>query len=158
MSLSPSAKKVQRFLEEKGFGHLRVVELPTSTRTAQEAAEAVGAEVGQIVKSLVFLGEKGAYLFLMSGRNRLNPSKAQRATGEAVRRATPEEVHALTGYAIGGVPPVGHPTPLPTFLDEDLLAYPRIWAAGGTPNTLFSLTPGELLALTGARVADLKEA
>ena len=158
MSLSPSAKKVQRLLEEKGFGHLRVVELPTSTRTAQEAAEAVGAEVGQIVKSLVFLGENGAYLFLISGKNRLDPFKAQRATGEALRRAIPEEVRALTGYAIGGVPPVGHETPLPAFLDQDLLAYPLVWAAGGTPKALFSLTPEELLALTGAQVADLKEA
>ncbi|WP_038058489.1 YbaK/EbsC family protein [Thermus amyloliquefaciens] len=158
MSLSPSAKKVQRALEAKGFGHLRVVELPTSTRTAREAAEAVGAEVGQIVKSLVFVGEGGAYLFLVSGRNRLDPSKAQKVTGEALRRATPEEVRALTGYAIGGVPPVGHDTPLPAFLDQDLLAYPRVWAAGGTPKALFSLTPRELLALTGAQVADLKEA
>lgn len=157
MSLPPSAKRVQHALEEKGYAHLRVVALPASTRTAQEAAEAVGTDIGQIVKSLIFVGTR-PYLFLVSGRNRLDLSKAQRAAGETLRRATPEEVRLLTGYAIGGVPPVGHPTPLPTFLDEDLLAYPRVWAAGGTPNALFSLTPGELLALTGARVADLKEA
>jgi len=118
----------------------------------------VGAEVGQIVKSLVFVGEKGAYLFLVSGKNRLDLGKAQALVGGSLRRATPEEVRALTGYAIGGVPPVGHNTPLPAFLDRDLLAYPRVWAAGGTPKALFALTPEELLALTGAQVADLKEA
>jgi prolyl-tRNA editing enzyme YbaK/EbsC (Cys-tRNA(Pro) deacylase) len=78
--------------------------------------------------------------------------------GSPLRRATPEEVRALTGFAIGGVPPVGHNTPLPAFLDEDLTAYQRVWAAGGTPRALFALTPEELLALTQAQVADLKEA
>lgn len=157
MSLSPIAK-VQRALEERGFGHLKVVEHPVSTRTAQEAAQAVGAEVGQIVKSLVFVGAKGAYLFLVSGKNRLGLGKAQALVGEALRQATPEEVRALTGFAIGGVPPLGHATPLAAFLDEDLLAYPRLFAAAGTPWTLFALTPEELLRLTGAQVADLKEA
>ena len=158
MTLSPSAQKVQEALKALGFPHLRVVELPASTRTAEEAAKAVGAEVGQIVKSLVFVGEKGAYLFLVSGQNRLDLGKAQALVGSPLRRATPEEVRALTGFAIGGVPPVGHNTPLPAFLDRDLLAYPRVWAAGGTPRALFALTPEELLALTGAQVADLKEA
>jgi prolyl-tRNA editing enzyme YbaK/EbsC (Cys-tRNA(Pro) deacylase) len=158
MSLSPSAAKVQRALEARGYGHLRVVELEASTRTAPEAARAVGAEVGQIVKSLVFVGERGAYLFLVSGKNRLDLGKAEGLVGEALRPATPEEVRALTGFAIGGVPPVGHTTPLPAFLDEDLLAYPRLFAAAGTPRALFPLTPEELLGLTGARVADLKEA
>jgi len=157
MTLSPSAKRVQEALKALGFPHLKVVELPTSTRTAEEAARAVGAEVGQIVKSLVFVGERG-YLFLVSGKNRLDLRKAQALVGGPLRRATPEEVKALTGYAIGGVPPVGHATPLPAFLDQDLTAYPRVWAAGGTPKALFALTPEELLALTGARVADLKEA
>jgi len=157
MTLSPSAKRVQEALKALGFPHLKVVELPASTRTAEEAARAVGAEVGQIVKSLVFVGERG-YLFLVSGKNRLDLRKAQALVGGPLRRATPEEVKALTGYAIGGVPPVGHATPLPAFLDQDLTAYPRVWAAGGTPKALFALTPEELLALTGARVADLKEA
>lgn len=158
MSLSPAAAKVQRTLEERGFGHLKVVEHPVSTRTAQEAAQAVGAEVGQIVKSLVFVGAEGAYLFLVSGKNRLSLGKAETLVGEALRQATPEEVRALTGFAIGGVPPLGHATPLPAFLDEDLLAYPRLFAAAGTPRALFALTPEELLSLTGAQVADLKEA
>lgn len=157
MSLSPSAQRVQEALKALGFPHLRVVELPASTRTAEEAARAVGAEVGQIVKSLVFLGERG-YLFLVSGRNRLDLRKAEALAKESLRRATPEEVRALTGFAIGGVPPVGHATPLAPFLDEDLLLYPQIFAAGGTPRALFALTPKELLALTKARVADLKEA
>ena len=113
MSLSPSARRVQGALEARGFGHLKVVELPASTRTAKEAAQAVGAEVGQIVKSLVFVGERGAYLFLVSGKNRLDLRKATRLVGGPLRQATPEEVRELTGFAIGGVPPVGHNTPLP---------------------------------------------
>ena len=157
MSLSPSTRRVQGALETRGFGHLKVVELPASTRTAKEAAQAVGAEVGQIVKSLVFVGEKGAYLFLVSGKNRLDLGKATRLVGGPLRQATPEEVRELTGFAIGGVPPVGHNTPLPAYLDEDLLGYPEVWAAGGTPRALFRATPKELLALTGAQVADLKE-
>ncbi|MCX7848685.1 YbaK/EbsC family protein [Thermus sp.] len=157
MSLSPAATRVQRALEERGFGHLRVEELPVSTRTAAEAAQAVGAEVGQIVKSLVFVGEKGGYLFLVSGKNRLDPGKAAALAGEPLRRASPEEVRALTGFAIGGVPPLGHPTPLPTFLDQELLGYGVVWAAAGTPRALFRTRPEELLVLTGAKVADLKE-
>ncbi|GAA6756711.1 YbaK/EbsC family protein [Thermus thalpophilus] len=156
--MSPSARRVQEALEARGFGHLRAVELTASTRTAQEAAEAVGAKVGQIVKSLVFVGEKGAYLFLVSGQNRLDLRKAEALTGDPLRRATPEEVRALTGFAIGGVPPLGHTTPLPAFLDQDLLAHGEVWAAAGTPRALFRATPEELLALTGAKVADLKEA
>ncbi|GAA5335043.1 MULTISPECIES: YbaK/EbsC family protein [Thermus] len=156
--MSPSALRVQEALEAKGFGHLKVVELEVSTRTAQEAAEAVGAGVGQIVKSLVFVGEKGAYLFLMSGKNRLDLKKAEALVEDSLRRATPEEVRALTGFAIGGVPPLGHATPLPAFLDQDLLVHEEVWAAAGTPRALFRATPKELLALTGARVADLKEA
>jgi prolyl-tRNA editing enzyme YbaK/EbsC (Cys-tRNA(Pro) deacylase) len=157
MTLSPSAKRVQEALKALGFPHLKVVELSASTRTAEEAARAVGAEVGQIVKSLVFVGERG-YLFLVSGKNRLDLRKAQALVGGPLRRATPEEVKALTGFAIGGVPPVGHIQPLPAFLDRDLWAYPQIWAAGGSPRALFALAPEELLALTGAQVADLKEA
>ncbi len=153
MSLSPSAQRVAQLLRERGFGHLVVVELPQSTRTAQEAAQAVGAEEGQIVKSLVLVGGKGGYLFLVSGKNRLDLGKAGRAALDMVRMATPEEVRSLTGFAIGGVPPV---VPLPAFVDQDLLAYPRLWAAGGTPRALFSLTPAELLALTRAQVLELK--
>ncbi len=152
MTLSPSAKRVQEALKALGFPHLKVVELSASTRTAEEAARAVGAEVGQIVKSLVFVGERG-YLFLVSGKNRLDLRKAQALVGGPLRRATPEEVKA-----IGGVPPVGHTQALPAFLDRDLTAYSRIWAAGGSPRALFALSPEELLALTQARVADLKEA
>ena len=148
--MSPSAQRVQEALRRRGFPHLEVVELPASTRTAVEA------EVGQIVKSLVFVGER-AYLFLVSGKNRLDLRKAEALVGGPLRRATPEEVRALTGFAIGGVPPVGHTTPLPAYLDEDLLGYPEVWAAGGTPRALFRATPKELLALTGAQVADLKE-
>ncbi|KGQ22638.1 YbaK/EbsC family protein [Thermus filiformis] len=152
--MSPSARKVQSILRERGFGHLEVLELPRSTRTAQEAAQAVGVEVGQIVKSLVFQGERGAYLLLVSGKNRVDLGKVGRLLGQKVAPARAEAVRSLTGFAVGGVPPV---VGLPALMDRDLLAYPQVWAAGGTPNALFALTPGELLALTGAQVVDLKE-
>jgi len=100
MTLSPSAQRVQEALKGRGFPHLQVTELPASTRTAEEAARAVGAEVGQIVKSLVFVGEKGAYLFLVSGQNRLDLGKAQALVGSPLRRATPEELLALTGAQV----------------------------------------------------------
>jgi prolyl-tRNA editing enzyme YbaK/EbsC (Cys-tRNA(Pro) deacylase) len=96
MTLSPSAQRVQEALKGRGFPHLQVTELPTSTRTAEEAARAVGAEVGQIVKSLVFVGERGAYLFLVSGKNRLDLGKAQALVGSPLRRTTPEELLTLT--------------------------------------------------------------
>jgi len=99
MTLSPSAQRVQEALKALGFPHLRV-EVPASTRTAEEAARAVGAEVGQIVKSLVFVGERGAYLFLVSGQNRLDLGKAQALVGSPLRRATPEELLALTGAQV----------------------------------------------------------
>lgn len=125
MSLSPSARRVQGALRTRGFGHLKVVELPASTRTAKEAAQAVGAEVGQIVKSLVFVGEKGAYLFLVSGKNRLDLGKATRLVGGPLRQATPEEVRELTGFAIGGVPRWGTTRPCPPTWTRTSWATPR---------------------------------
>ena len=132
-----------------------VTEFAESTRTAEEAAAAVGASVGQIVKSLVFLAGDQAVLALVSGANRADTEKLARAAGAPIRRAEAEAVRAATGFAIGGVPPIGHATALPTFLDADLRRYERVWAAAGTPNAVFPITLAELERITGAQVVDL---
>jgi prolyl-tRNA editing enzyme YbaK/EbsC (Cys-tRNA(Pro) deacylase) len=132
-----------------------VTEFAESTRTAEEAAAAVGATVGQIVKSLVFLAGERPILALVSGANRADTQKLVRLVGDPVRRADAEAVRAATGYAIGGVPPIGHPAPLATYLDADLLRYERVWAAAGTPNAVFPIAPAELQRIAGAQVADL---
>ncbi|RIH89670.1 YbaK/EbsC family protein [Calidithermus roseus] len=152
--LSSSAQKVQDALHERGFGELRVVEMPASTRTAQEAAEAVGCSVGQIVKSLIFRGAESGrpYLLLVSGSNRVDEARVGERLGERLERARPEWVREVTGFAIGGVPPVGHATPLEALIDPDLLQYEQVWAAAGTPNAVFALSPQQLVALTGGRV------
>ena len=157
--LSASAQRVQDALAARGFA-LAVVELPQSTRTAAEAAAAVGAEVGQIVKSLIFrAAETGrAVLVLASGSNRVDEKAVAALLGEPIARADAEFVRARTGFAIGGVSPVGHLEPLPTYIDEDLLTHDVLWAAAGTPNAVFKLTPDELVRLTGGAVARVKAA
>jgi prolyl-tRNA editing enzyme YbaK/EbsC (Cys-tRNA(Pro) deacylase) len=155
--LSPSARKVQEVL--KGLGlNSRVQETGQMTRTAQDAARAVGCEVGQIAKSLVFKGaaSQQAVLVITSGANRVNESALAQALGESILKADADFVREKTGYAIGGVPPVGHPHPLTVFIDEDLLQYTQIWAAGGTPQAVFRLTPEELQRITGGRVLRVK--
>jgi len=156
-TLSASAQRVQNALAALGFT-LAVVELPHSTRTSAEAAAAVGTQVSQIVKSLIFRAERSdrAVLVLASGSNRVNESAVAALLGEPIARADPEFVRARTGFAIGGVSPVGHLEPLPTFIDEDLLQYDSLWAAAGTPNAVFELTPNDLVRLTGGRVARVK--
>ncbi|WP_224956963.1 YbaK/EbsC family protein [Geomonas subterranea] len=157
-ALSASAKRVQDALH--GFGvDCRVKELGESTRTAVEAANAVGCEVGQIVKSLVFRGkESGKGVFVVaSGANMVNEKVLATLAGENIERATPDFVREQTGYAIGGVSPVGHPAPLTTFIDEDLLGYKELWAAAGTPNAVFALTPEQLCHITSGQVAALKK-
>lgn len=158
MKLSPSAQKVQDTLQQKGFGHLRVQELAASTRTAQEAADAVGCTLGQIVKSLVFRGAVSGKpcLLLVSGANRVNTHLVEESLGEQLVMPDAEYVRSVTGFAIGGVPPVGHAQHLEALMDSDLLQFERIYAAAGTPFTLFGLSPDELLALTGARVIAVK--
>ncbi|HEV2236076.1 MAG TPA: YbaK/EbsC family protein [Ktedonobacterales bacterium] len=132
-----------------------ITEFAESTRTADEAARAVGASVGQIVKSLVFVAGERPILALVSGANRADMTKLAALAGAPIRQADATIVRAATGYAIGGVPPFGHTTALPTYLDADLCQYTRVWAAAGTPNAVFPLTPAELERITGARVADL---
>ena len=130
-------------------------ELPDSTRTASEAAAAVGCEVGAIVKSLVFRVGDEAVLALVSGGNRADESLLQAGFGTAVERADADFVRAATGYSIGGVPPIGHPRPLRTLVDEDLLRFPVVWGAAGTPRSVFPIAPDELARLAGATVVRL---
>jgi len=155
-NLSPSAQKVQQALQALGFA-LEVVELPDSTRTAAEAAQAVGCQVGQIVKSLVFKAKRSQrpVLVVASGANRVNEKAIEALIGEPLGRADADFVRQRTGFVIGGVPPVGHSERLETFIDEDLLQHAEIWAAAGTPNAVFRLAPGDLARMTGGRVVKI---
>jgi prolyl-tRNA editing enzyme YbaK/EbsC (Cys-tRNA(Pro) deacylase) len=132
-------------------------EFPEGTRTAADAAAAIGVEVGQIVKSLVFLLDGQPVMALVSGANRLDESRlAATLGGSVVERADATLVREATGYAIGGVPPFGHPAPLPLAIDEDLLRYDEVWAAAGTPRDVFPIAPTDLLEATGGTVARLR--
>ena len=133
-----------------------VLTLPGSTRTAEEAAAAVGCSVGEIAKSLVFRAGERAVVAIMSGDNRLDTDKLAGVLGEDVRRADADFVRAATGFAIGGVPPLGHATPVPVFMDADLFRFERIWAAAGSPFSVFAIEPGRLRDAGGATVADLR--
>ena len=135
-----------------------MIEFTESTRTAQEAADRVGCQLGQIVKSLIFKGltsNKGL-LVLTSGSNRVDENKIAQYVGESIGRADAEFVRTVTGYAIGGVPPIGHIQPLETYIDEDLLYYPDVWAAAGTPYAVFQLPASDLVKLTGGRIVRVK--
>lgn len=151
--LSPSAQKVQQALQALGMT-LQVVELPDSTRTAIEAAQAVGCQVGQIVKSLVFKTKRSqrALLVIASGSNRVDEKLIEARIGEPLGKADAEFVRQQTGFAIGGVPPLGHASPLLTFIDQDLLQYERVWAAAGTPHAVFALNPADLARMTGGEI------
>lgn len=151
--LPEAARRVQRALEAAGLA-ARVVELPQSTRTAADAAAAIGCTVDQITKSLVFrVRATGApVLVLASGTNRVDLELVSSHAGAAIEKADADFVRSATGFAIGGVPPLGHRQPLQTLIDEDLLRFETIWAAGGTPRTVFSLTPGQLVEATGGHV------
>ena len=133
-----------------------VITLPGSTRTAAEAAAAVGCTVGEIAKSLVFRAGERAVVAIMSGDHRLDTGKLGAVLGEAVSRADADFVRAATGYAIGGVPPLGHATPVPVYMDAGLFRFERIWAAAGSPFSVFAVEPARLRDAGGATVADLK--
>lgn len=153
MPLSPTAQRVQDLLVARGFV-LEVRELEQPTRSAAEAAAALGCRVDQIAKSLVFRGVRSGQVVLViaSGANRVDEGKVAALLGEPVARANAAFVRARTGFAIGGVPPIGHAETPRTLLDEDLLRWEEIWAAGGTPNAIFRLTPADLLAMTQGQV------
>ncbi len=133
---------------------IEIVEMPATTRTAKEAADACGCGVGEIVKSLVFEGadSRTPLLFLVSGTNRVDQTGIADRIGEAVTRPDAARVRAVTGFAIGGVAPFGHLTPITTYLDADLLAYDKVWAAAGAPSTVFSVSPTALRDAVSARV------
>ncbi len=154
MSLSASAQKVQDVLGPA----YTVIESEVPTKTAQQAADLVGCQLGQIVKSLIFQGQETgkAILVLTSGANRVDESLIAAYAGEPIGRANPDFVREVTGFAIGGVPPVGHAQKVETYIDQDLLSYDEIWAAAGTPNSLFKLTPSDLQKLTNGTKANIK--
>jgi len=154
MPLKPSAQKIQDALAARGFSNA-VVELPDSTRSAAEAAAALGCDVAQIVKSLVFRARQSgrAVLVVASGAHRVDEKRIEALVGEPIGKADAEFVREQTGFAIGGVPPLGHARELIAIVDEELLKLERIWAAAGHPNAVFGLTPAELVAMTGGRVA-----
>jgi prolyl-tRNA editing enzyme YbaK/EbsC (Cys-tRNA(Pro) deacylase) len=156
--LSPSAQKVQDALRQFEVS-CRVVELPGSTRTSKDAAEAVGCKVEQIAKSIVFQGKQSGkpILVVASGSNRISEKKLRDLVAEPVKKADADFVREQTGFVIGGVPPVGHVKPLDIFIDEDLLKYDEIWAAAGTPHAVFRLTPAELVGITAAKVVNISQ-
>jgi prolyl-tRNA editing enzyme YbaK/EbsC (Cys-tRNA(Pro) deacylase) len=136
-----------------------VQEFPAGTRTAQDAAAAVGCEVGQICKSLVFRCASGAPLLVIaSGSNRVDEARVATLIGEPVGKGDAAFVRERTGFAIGGVPPAGHPAPIRTLVDRDLLAHDVVWAAAGTPRDVFACSPQQLVELTGGQVADVRAA
>ncbi|MGW5879901.1 YbaK/EbsC family protein [Nocardiopsis terrae] len=147
--LPERSRQVARALSAFG-ARGRVRALPASTRTAAEAADALGCEVGAIANSLVFMADGKPLLVMTSGRHRVDLALlAERLGRTRIRRAEPEEVRSATGQAIGGVAPLGHPVPVETVVDPALADYPRLWAAGGTPNTIFPLDYAELVRITG---------
>jgi prolyl-tRNA editing enzyme YbaK/EbsC (Cys-tRNA(Pro) deacylase) len=151
-SLRPAAARVQRILAEMGLP-AQVVEFAETTRTSAEAAAQIGCSVAEIAKSLVFRAKQSnrPVLVIASGANRVNEKAIEGLLGEKLGRADADFVRDKTGYAIGGVAPVGHATPPVTFVDEDLMKFEAIWAAAGTPFAVFRLTPADLLRLTGAK-------
>ena len=155
-TLSRSAQKVQDTLRAMGYAYT-VQELPASTRSAAEAAAALGCQVAQIAKSLVFRGAESGepILIVASGVNRVNEALAAEVLGEPLAKADADFCRAATGFAIGGIPPVGHAQPLRILIDADLLQYERIWAAAGTPRAVFGLTPDDLVAMTGGQVVTI---
>ena len=156
-SLGPSVKRVQDALAAAGGGHT-VVALAQSARTSAQAASALGCRVDQIAKSLVFRGERSQMpvLVIASGGNRVDEGKVAALIAEPIGRADADFVRHRTGFAIGGVAPVAHAEPLTILIDEDLFRWSEIWAAAGHPNTVFKLTPDDLVRLTGGRVATVK--
>jgi len=151
--LSAKAKRFQAVLDEHA-PESRIVEFDKPSRTAQQAADAIGCELDQIVKSLVFRADDDrSVLVLTAGGNRVNEQTIGEQVGGAVAMADAAFARTHTGYAIGGVPPFGHPHPVDTIIDEDLFGFDEVWAAGGTPNTVFPINPERLLAITGGRRA-----
>jgi prolyl-tRNA editing enzyme YbaK/EbsC (Cys-tRNA(Pro) deacylase) len=149
---APSALKVQAVLGPD----FQVLEFEASTRTSQEAADAIGCTVAEIAKALIFKSAEGrAVLVIASGVNRVDEKKVQVLLGQRISRADADFVRDRTGFAIGGVPPVGHASRPVVLIDRALERFPYVWAAGGTPNAVFRIAPADLIRLTQGRVADV---
>lgn len=155
--VSKSTQRVEEALAQSGLP-LQVVELSASTRTAKEAADTIGCEVAQIVKSLVFrtVNTKQPVLVLASGVNRVNETNIADELHEPIEKADADFIRDVTGFAIGGVAPIGHKQKLMTFIDTDLFQYEELWAAAGTPNTVFRLSSSQIEALTSGKVINVK--
>ena len=153
--MKQSVQRVVDALHAAGID-AEIVKLSDSTRTAEEAAAAIGTSVPKIVKSLVFLADGAPIIALVSGSNRLDTDRLGAALGRTISRADAATVRAATGFAIGGVPPLGHTTELDVLIDRDLLQYDVVWAAAGTPHAVFPIAPDALVSATNGRVIDLK--
>lgn len=165
--MHPTAARVQAALRAQGCV-VEVIQVPDSTRTAAEAAAALGTSVAQIVKSLVFVAHDQSFdaqlpaqgkplLVLTSGINRVSTEKLRAIVGARITRPDADAVRRLTGYAIGGIPPLAHETPARVLMDPHLLEYDTVWAAAGTPHAVFGIAPAELQRITGAEVCDVTE-
>ena len=151
-----SIRRVHDALRNLGI-EPRIREFPESTRTAREAATAIGTSVERIVKSLVFAAGDETIVVLVSGVNRVDTARLSELVGRPIKRADPDRARRDSGFAIGGVPPLGYPRPLPVYVDQDLLQYEEVWAAAGTPNAVFPITPRDLVRVSGGQIADMKE-
>jgi len=156
-TISPTAQKIQDLLNSLGYNYT-VIEYAESTRTALEAAERAGCELGQIVKSLIFKGKESGkpIIVLTSGTNRVDEKRIREYAGEGIGKADADFVRAVTGFAIGGVPPVGHIQKIETYMDEDFLRYEVVWAAAGTPKAIFELKTSDLQKMTDAKIVQVK--
>ncbi len=156
--MHPTAQKVAAAAQALGL-NITIKEFEAGSRTAEDAARAIGCPVAQIIKSLLFMVDGQPAMVLVSGVNRLDEKKLAALCGvgrKKVKRTNAETAREVTGFAIGGVPPFGHKTRLPTYIDEDLLQFAVIWAAAGTPNAVFPITPRDLVQITEGSVTDLK--
>jgi prolyl-tRNA editing enzyme YbaK/EbsC (Cys-tRNA(Pro) deacylase) len=147
--------RVRAALAALGFADPVIRDFDHSTATAEQAAAAIGTSIERIVKSLVFLANDQPILALVSGSNRVDTTRLGVLHGAPIKRANADQVRDLTGFVIGGVPPVGHPTHLDTYVDRDLLAYDEVWASAGTPTSVFAIDPPTLIRITSGQVADI---
>jgi Cys-tRNA(Pro) deacylase len=155
--MHPNTERVATAARAAGL-EIDIERFPEGTRTAADAARAVGCEVGQIVKSLVFMAGDAPILALVSGANRVDLDKLARAAGtDTVRRADGDEARAATGFAIGGVAPFGHSRALAVLVDRDLASHERLWAAAGLPDAVFAIAPDDLVRASGGRIVDIAE-
>lgn len=154
--MHPSAVRVQEVLVSLGAVG-PVQELAASTRTAEEAATAIGTSVARIAKSLLFLAGNEPVLVIVSGNHRISLPRLAGHLGQAVKRADADTVRSLTGFPIGGVSPVGHPTAVRVLIERGLLDHPEIWAAAGTPHAVFRTDPEELVRITAGEIVDVRE-